>query len=128
MIKNLMYLSITAFVLFKLFDGTDWHKVEVRALRTYQGAAAGYKDGEPEAKPVVAKPIAAVAATPVTVAAEVAAVVEQVAGCTDNCEGEEPAAAAAPAVVAEVKPDSPTVVTLPAPDVTAPVAAATNGQ
>jgi len=122
MIKNFMYLSITAFVLFKLFAGTDWHTVEGKVLRTYQGAVAGYAAGEPaQAKPTPAVAAPAAAPVAVPVAAEVAPVAEgPVAGCTENCEGEEPAA-----VVAEA--DSPTVLTLPTPEETAPVAVKQTG-
>lgn len=126
MIKNIMYLSITAFVLFKLFQGQDIHQIEARVLRTYQGAVAGFQDGESEVK-AIAKPTPAPVAVPVPVAEVVAPVAGEVAGCTENCEGEEPAVADATTTATEVKPDSPTVVTLPAPDAATPVAA-TNGQ
>ena len=60
MIKNIMYLSITAFVLFKLCDGVDWHKVDARVYRTYRGAAAGF--AEPQANPANSPVLAIVAA------------------------------------------------------------------
>ena len=92
-----MYLSITAFMLFKLCDGIDWHKVDARVYRTYKGAAAGFADPQatPANKPAVSILPAASVVVPVPADSAKAVVPEEeVAGCQDKCEGddsEEPA-------------------------------------
>lgn len=89
MIKNIMYLSITAFMLFKLCDGIDWHKVDATVYRTYQGAAAGFSDKQtnPVNKPALAILAAATVVVPVPEDAYKVPVAGEVAGCTENCEG-----------------------------------------
>jgi hypothetical protein len=127
-----MYLSITAFFLFKLADGTDWHKVEARVVRAYQGAAAGFADPQtdPANKPTLAVlPTANVVAPVSENAANAAVPEEEVAGCQDECEGddsEEPVIADAAPDAGQAKPDSPTVVNLPQPNETPAVVK--NGQ
>ena len=117
-----MYLSITAFFLFKLCDGVDWHKVEARVVRTYQGAAAGFAETQatPTNKPTLAILPAARGVVPVPADAAKAAVPEEeVAGCQDKCEGddnEEPVSADVAPVPVQGKTDSPTVVNLPQPN------------
>ncbi len=117
-----MYLSITAFFLFKLCDGVDWHKVEARVVRTYQGAAAGFAEPQPTYanKPTLAILPAARGVVPVPAdAAKAAGPEEAVAGCQDECEGDDSEglviADAAPDAV-QAKADSPTVVNLPSND------------
>ena len=123
-----MYLSVSAFFLFKLFDGTDWHKVQARAVRTYQGAAAGFAEPQtnPANKPTLAiPPTVNVVAHVSENAANAAVPEEKVAGCQDDCEGddsEEPAISDAAPDAVQAKADSPTFVTLPQPnETTAPV-------
>jgi hypothetical protein len=117
-----MYLSVSAFFLFKLFDGTDWHKVEARAVRTYQGAAAGFAEPQTNLanKPTLAvKPAASVVAPVSENAANAAVPKEEVAGCQDKCEGDDgegPVIADAAPVSVQAKADSPTVVNLPPND------------
>jgi len=118
MIKNIMYLSITAFVLFKLFAGVDWRKVDARVYRTYQGAAAGFAEPQtnPANKPALAVVPTANAVVPVSEDAAKAPL-EEVAGCQDKCEGddsEEPDIADAAPVAIPAKADSPTVEPTPA--------------
>ena len=130
MIKNIMYLSITAFMLFKLCDGIDWHKVDATVYRTYQGAAAGFAETQatPTNKPTQAILPAASVVVPVPADAAKAAVPEEVAGCQDECEGddnEEPVSADVAPVPVQGKTDSPTVVNLPQPN---EIPAVTNGQ
>ena len=126
-----MYLSITAFMLFKLCDGIDWHKVDARVYRTYKGAAAGFADPQatPANKPAVSILPAASAVVPVPADSAHAADTEQeVAGCQDKCEGddsEEPGIPDAAPVALQAKADSPTVLTVPPPNETPAV---TNGQ
>ena len=117
-----MYLSITAFFLFKLCDGVDWHKVDARVYRTYRGAAAGFAETQatPTNKPAVAILPAANVVVPLSAdAANAADTEDEVAGCQDKCEGddsEEPATADAAPVAAQAKADSSKVVTLPQPN------------
>ena len=126
-----MYLSITAFMLFKLCDGVDWHKVDARVYRTYRGAAAGFAEPQttPANKPAVSILPAASVVVPVSADAAHAADTEQeVAGCQGQCEGddsEEPGIPDAAPVALQAKADSPTVVNLPQPNQIPPV---TNGQ
>jgi len=132
MIKNIMYLSITAFMLFKLCDGIDWHKVDATVYRTYQGSAAGFSDKQtnPVNKPALAILPAATVVVPVPEDADKVPVAGEVAGCTENCEGndsEEPATADATPVTGQAKVDSPTVVNVPQPDET-PATVVKNGQ
>ncbi len=126
-----MYLSITAFFLFNLCDGVDWHKVDARVYRTYRGAAAGFAEPQPTYanKPPVAVLTAASVVVPVPAdAANAADTKQEVAGCQDKCEGddsEEPVSADVAPVSVQGKTDSPTVVNLPQPNQIPPV---TNGQ
>ena len=117
-----MYLSITAFMLFKLCDGIDWHKVDARVYRTYQGAAAGFAETQatPTNKPTLAILPAARGVVPVPADSAKAAVPEEeVAGCQDQCEGDDsggPVTSDAAPVAVQAKADSPTVVNLPQPN------------
>ena len=119
-----MCLSITAFMLFKLCDGIDWHKVDARVYRTYRGAAAGFAEPQttPANKPAVAILPAESVVVPVpTDAANAAVPDEEVAGCQDKCEGddsEEPVSADVAPVPVQGKTESPTVVNLPQPNET----------
>ena len=119
-----MYLSITAFFLFNLCDGVDWHKVDARVYRTYRGAAAGFAEPQPTSanKPPVAVLPAANVVVAVSADAAHAAVPEQeVAGCQDQCEGDDsggPVTSDAAPVAVQAKADSPTVVNLPQPNET----------
>lgn len=135
MVKNIMYLSVTAFMLFKLCDGIDWYRLEARAVRTYRGAAAGFAEGEPRTGPANKLTAAILPAANVVVplAADVAkapAADEEVAGCRENCEGDDSeealSADAAPLAVQAKAADSPTVVRLPQTSETPAVV--TNGQ
>ena len=127
-----MYLSITAFMLFKLCDGIDWHKVDARVYRTYKGAAAGFADPQtnPADKPTLAILPAANVVVPVSEdAAKAPPAEEEVAGCQDKCEGddsEEPDIADAAPVTGQAKADSPRIVTLSQPNETPVVV--TDGQ